>query len=305
MLSFIGTVALASIFQTEIDPQRLKIGTPGEITIKTGDWVDTKSGKRSNLSEFVKQARSHNFVFVGESHDHVVHHQTQADVIEALVKDGREVIVGFEMFTRPNQINLAPFTMGRWSDEKFIEEAQWKTQWGFPYPIYKPIFDQVKANRLPMLALNVPRDWVRTVNRQGLENLQPENKAQIPAVDVSNKDHRSIFTAMVGGHSMPGVNMDNMYAAQCVWDTGMADSAIKYLVGRFGSMSNVPKRIAVVIIAGSGHGSYEQGINWRIKQNTGFETLTLICTEAEKEATVSRGLGDFVFVAPPQPRKAQ
>lgn len=302
MFSLVGTFALASVFQNEVDPQRLKIGRAGEVTIQTGAWVDMASGKRSGLGEFVKQARKHTFIFVGESHDHALHHQTQADVIAALVRDGREVIVGFEMFTRPNQANLAPFTLGKWSDDKFIEEAQWKTQWGFPFPIYKPIFDQVKANRLPMVALNVPREWVRTVSRQGLANLQPENQAQIPAVNVKNKEHRDVFTAMVGGHSMPNVNMDNMYAAQALWDTAMADSAVKYLTGRYLQMSNVPDRIAFVILAGSGHGMYEQGINWRLKQQTGLETLTLICTEAEKETTLSRGIGDFVFVAPPQLR---
>ena len=154
-----------------------------------------------------------------------------------------------------------------------------------------------------MVALNVPRDWVRTVGKGGLKGLTSEQQAQVPTVRTDNADHKKVFDGLMGGHPMTGPQGDNIYAAQCLWDEGMADSALKYIARRYGSVENMPKNTVFVIVAGMGHGLYKQGINWRIKTRTGKDTLTLINVEADKEATVSRGLADYVYVAPAMARK--
>jgi len=275
----------------------------GQANVSPNNWYDLLSGRSSSLDEFVKAADNYRFVFLGESHDDPVHHQIQAKVIEGLVKRGRNVVVGFEMFTRPNQENINRWTLGKWNEDEFIEKSDWKKQWGFPYPLYRPIFDVVKQNRLPMVALNVPRDWVRAVGKGGLKGLTPDQQAQIPAVQTTNASHKEVFNALVGGHPMSGPAADNMYSAQCLWDEGMADTAVKYLANRYGDVKATPKNTVFVIVAGMGHGLYKQGINWRIWKRTGLDTLTLINIEAKDKVQVSRGLGDYVYVAPAFERK--
>ena len=83
----------------------------------------------------------------------------------------------------------------------------------------------------------------------------------------------------------------------------MADTALKYISKRYGSPANLPKNFVFVIVAGMGHGLYKQGINWRIMRRTGMDTLTMINIEGEKAQPVSRGLADFVYVAPSFARK--
>lgn len=278
------------------NPNRLPIGIKGEVKADFG-WTDLRSGHKSSLKEFIKSAEGHTFVFAGELHTQAEHHQVQADIIRGLVEAGREVIVGFEMFTRPNQSSLAPWTQGWWTPEQFVEKADWKGQWGFDFKLYQPIFEATKQYRLPMLALNVPRDWVRSVSRGGIEGLGPERQAEVPKIDVTNKQHRQVFDALMGGHSMAGTQGDNIYAAQVLWDEAMADTAIKYLVRRFGSVDKTPSNVVVVIVAGAGHGMYEQGINWRIKKHTGKECMTVSMSESESPEIVSRGIGDFFYLA--------
>lgn len=273
------------------DPYLLKIGAPGEVTVAMG-YTDMRTGKASNPDEIAAAADGIRFVFVGESHNNPLHHQAQADVVAALVKRGRHVAVGFEMFTRDNQANLDPFSMGYWTDEEFIENANWKKQWGFKYEIYKPIFDVVRQNKLPMAALNVPRDWVRQVSRQGPASLTDEQKKWVPApLNLGNKEHRAVFDALIGGH--PGSGADGMYAGQVTWDTGMANNALDYM-----ATMKSPKSV-MVVVAGAGHTMYGQGINWRIRQRTGEKVLDVTCVDTEKPRTVSLGLGDFVYAAPP------
>lgn len=280
-----------------IDVYRLPIGDSAPIMAKPG--IVDRNGRAATVENIVNAARPFHFVYLGESHDHAEHHKMQAAIIEGLAKAGRNVIVGFEMFTRPVQDNLNGWTLGWWSEDEFIEKSDWKKQWGFDFALYRPIFEAVRSNKLPMVALNVPRDYVRTVSRQGLDALSAEQKAALPLPFRTNPDHKKVFDALTGGHSMgPGVNMDNMYNAQVVWDEGMADSALKYLARKPMSPSTV-----MVVVAGSGHVMYGQGINWRVKQRTGMDGITVTMLEGNEPRQVSKSLGDFIYMAPEQPRK--
>ncbi len=305
-LFFVGTFIQTPVqkpAEVEVNPLQLQVRWKDSMNVTVNNWFDLNSGKQSSLEAFAKQADNYQFVFLGESHDDPVHHQMQANVIDALAKRGRNVIVGFEMFTRPNQENLNAWTLGKESEDDFITNANWKKEWGFPFPLYRPIFNVIKANRIPMVALNVPRAWVSAVGKGGLSALTPEQQAQIPTVLTNNENHKAVFTGLMGGHPMTGPRGDNIYAAQCLWDEGMADTALKYISKRFGSPENMPKNAVFVIVAGMGHGLYKQGINWRIMRRTGMDTLTAIGIEGEKAQSVSRGLGDFVYVSPSFERK--
>lgn len=286
---------IAFVLAQPNDTYRLPIGDASAVLAGLG-VTEMRTGLAATADEVAAAADGLHYVLVGESHDSPDHHRFQAAVIEALVRRGRRVSVGFEMFTRPNQPNLAPFTLGRWSEAEFIERANWKGEWGFPFPIYKPIFDVVRAHRLPMVALNVPRDWVRAVGRGGPGALTLEQADWVGDLDLTNRNHRMIFDSLMGGHPPTGAQGQNIYSAQVLWDEAMAQSAIEAI-----ARSSNPRRV-IVIVAGSGHVMYGQGIGYRITRRTGQPTLTVTCIDSPEPRLVSRSLGDFVFVSPPPPR---
>lgn len=253
-------------------------------------YTDLRSGRASNPAQIAKASRGVQFLVFGESHDSKPHKEGVAEIMRALAADGRTVVLGLEMFTRPNQPNLAPWTMGYWTEEQFQREARWKEEWGFDYSIYKPAFDVVKELRLPMIALNAPRDWVRTVSRQGWDAVSPEIKAQLPPLDTSNRNHRMVFEALMGGHP-PGASLDRIYAAQTLWDTTMADSALKAM-RRWPENHN---RI-MVILAGSGHAMYKQAINYRLMQQAKADSITVIGIDGTESKVVRSSLGDFTLL---------
>lgn len=281
---------LAALLLAQVDPYLLSIN--GEGTVHVGHGLTRTSDSRpATPADVAAAADGLRFVFVGESHDQKAHHELQAQVVEALVARGRDVVVGFEMFTRDNQASLAPWSRDYWTEEQFIENANWKSQWGFDYALYKPIFDVVKQNRLPMVALNVPRDWVRQVGRGGIGVLTEEQRKWVPDPFLGNEGHRAVFTSLMGGHPMTGPQGENIYAAQVTWDEGMATSALDYMATR-------PNTNAVmVVVAGSGHTMYGQGINYRITRKTGERTLGVMCLTADGPREVSKGIADFVFVS--------
>ena len=92
---------------------------------------------------------------------------------------------------------------------------------------------------------------------------------------------------------MTGPQGDNMYAAQVLWDEGMADTAIKW-------MERTPPdpNTIFVVIAGSGHVMYGQGINYRIQRRTKQSGVTIVMGQANGVSKVAKGIGDFVLVTP-------
>lgn len=274
------------------DPLLLKINSAKRVKVEPGKLVDLRTGRTATPADIAAAAANVRYVYLGEEHDNPLHHQMQADVIRALVAAGRDVAVGMEQFQRPVQSALDGWTLGWYTDEEFIAKSDWKKQWGMDYSLYKPIFDAVKENHLPLLGLNIPRDWVRSVGKGGFAALPPDAKTELPAsMSLANKDHREIFWSLMGGHPpMPEAAQENMYSAQVLWDEAMADTAVKYMQTRPSSKS------VIVIVAGSGHVMYRQGINWRVKGRTGDNGITLVMGAESAAREVSQGLGEFFYL---------
>ncbi|MCH7905046.1 MAG: ChaN family lipoprotein [Armatimonadetes bacterium] len=283
-------IALLAAAVLQDDPYTLDIGAPGTVEVRSG-YTRTATGQAATPDDIAAAADGLQYVFVGESHDQLAHHLAQTAIIDALLKRGRDVIVGFEMFTRDNQRNLAPWSVGYWSQDQFIEKSGWETQWGFDYKLYAPIFDAIRIHRLPMVALNVPREWVRSVGREGPGALNSEQREWVPDLFLEDETHRAIFASMMGGHPVTGTQGENIYAAMVTWDEGMARSAIDYMDTRHN------RNAVMVVVAGSGHMMYDRGINYRIKLRSGAESLNITCITASETRSVSRGLADFVFVS--------
>ncbi len=292
-------IALTLALQTpDIDPNQLDLGRKGLVMVKVGSLTDLRTGKVVGATEIADAAESVPFVLLGEQHATVLHQQMEATLIQALVAAGRKVTVGLEMYTRPKQDVLDLWSAGSLSEPDFLDKSDWKTQWGFSYDFYRPVFETVRENHLPLVALNVPRDWVHTVGKSGFDALPTSAKLQLPpSLFLGNTNHRKVFDALMGGHSMAGPSMDQMYAAQVLWDEGMADTALKYKALKPATSSDT-----FVVIAGSGHVMYGQGINFRIDRRKGGKSLSIVMLQSSKPIEVSRGLADYVYVtAPPRP----
>ena len=274
----------------QVDPWLLDIGSKGSVDVSPGVIVETQSGSRSSLDDIAKAAIGRKFVLVGEEHDNPEAHLWQAKVIEALHKSGRSVIVGYEMIQRPEQFALDLWTLGKLTEPQFLEKVKWQTSWGFDFGLYRPIFDVTRKYGLRNVALNVPRDWIRTVGRTGFDSLPEDVRAQVPPLDLSNDNHKAVFNALMGGHP-PG--SPNVYAAQVLWDEAMADSALKYL-----ARTPVNNKTVFVVVAGNGHVMYGQGIGWRLAKRTGEKPLTIVTVSGDEPSKVSRGAGDFVIGVP-------
>ncbi len=274
----------------------LPIGDPRRqyrLTVRPEEIVDTHRRRTVSLQEMIRLLEPATFILIGEQHDNARHHQFQAQAIEGLVQAGRSVIVGMEMFDRTKQYALNLWTLNRLSEAEFIEQSEWKTQWGFDFALYRPIFEVVSRYRLRLVGLNVPRSVVRRTARGGWQSVPEAERMGVPDPDLSVEAHRKLFYALLGGgHPSGQTQNDNFYAAQVVWDTAMADAALRYLE------RTVPSpRLAFVILAGNGHVMYDVGISLRLRMRSNLATRVIVpLLPSEKPIQVQASLGDFVWL---------
>lgn len=274
----------------------LPIGDPRRqylLTVRPGELVDAHRRRPVSLQEMIRLLEPATFILIGEQHDNAQHHQFQAQVIEGLVQAGRSVVVGMEMFDRTKQYPLNLWTLNRLSEAEFIEQSEWKTQWGFDFALYRPIFEVVYRYRLRLAALNIPRAVVRQTARGGWQSVPEAERLGVPDPDLSVEEHRKLFYALLGGGHPTGEQQnDNFYAAQVVWDTAMADAALRYLE------RTVPSpRLAFVILAGNGHVMYDVGISLRLRMRSNLQTRVITpLPPSAQPMQVRASLGDFVWL---------
>jgi len=187
-------------------------------------------------------------VCVGEEHANAQSHYAEWVVIEGLAERaamaGRDVGVGLEMLSRPQQPVLDAYLRGDLDNGEFEKESAWEEHWGWDFAYYRPQLELAKRRGLPLLALNAPRAWTRAVARHGIEGLPPELAKRLPELDLDDADHRAWFEQTMKDH--PHGNPRNVYAAQVVWDETMAESSMRWLGMK------LPGR-QLVVLAGSGH----------------------------------------------------
>jgi uncharacterized iron-regulated protein len=261
---------------------QLSIGDPArrdrEAPLVLDAITDTKTGDVITPDEMVKRLAGVRLLLVGEEHTNMEFHRVQARVVEALVAARRRVRIGLEMYPYTEQRFLDQWRDNRLTEEGFLRLSRWYENWGYHWLYYRDIFLFARDHRVPMFAVNTPREVVSAIRKKGLANLTPEEAAHIPKeIDVDSADHMTFFKASfegaegpVHGSGMPDEMWKNMLSAQATWDATMGYNAVQAL-----RKDASPDSIMVVLV-GSGHVAYGLGIERQARKWFDGPIATLI-----------------------------
>ena len=205
---------------------------------------DLRDSRRVTLADLIPELLTRRIVIVGEQHTDESHHRAQLRVIQALQEAGAKVAVGLEMFRQDSQGALDRWTAGDISPREF--EAIYYDNWNYPWPAYRPIFEYARAQKIPMIGLNVAREITRQVARQGFQSLSEEQRGQLSdvACDI-DEEYMRYIRSVYGAHAHGDMNFTFFCEAQMVWDSAMAVHALGYLKAH--------PDASVVILTGIGH----------------------------------------------------
>lgn len=223
----------------------------------SGEIFDTRQGRPISLDELARSLDGVQVLLLGESHNDMRQKDEQARILDALATIGRTVVLGMEFFNREDTEELELWAGGELTDDELIESVGWYERGSYHFAYTKRILEAARRNGFKIAGLNVPREIVRAVNRGGLDSLNDEQRAQIGEVIVDDSpQHRYLVSRYFGDTvaQMPPAWLENMYAAQCVWDVAMARSI----------QSVLPEQGIVVVVVGSGHVAYDLGIARRL-----------------------------------------
>jgi uncharacterized iron-regulated protein len=288
----------------------LPIGDPArrgrEMPLVLDGITEAVGGELLTPPELAERLDGVGILFVGESHTDMEFHRVQLRVIQELHRRGRTVIVGLEMYPA-----RAQGWLDRWvsddalSEEDFVEQSHWYRSWGYHWNYYRDIFVFARRNRIRMVGVNVPREVVQTVRREGFEALTPGQKALLPArVDAENAEHQRLFRAFFGDEdslhgNMPEPMFRGMFRAQCTWDAAMGWNAVRALEG------SDARDAIVVVLVGSGHVAYGLGAERQARLWFDGRTASLIPVPiADRDApeplgSVRASYADYVWGLPP------
>lgn len=287
---------------------------PGQQQVALEAETEEQSAaiEASDRATILKALGDSQVIYLGERHDSEQDHQAQLEIIQALVEqggaEGKKVAIAFEMFQRPFQSVLDDYSAGKIDAETLRRESEYDERWGFDWALYEPIISYGKAQGLPMLAANTPREITRQVARQGFESLDEAALAQIPPITEINRDnveYRSFVASVFMGHHGHGgasgemdpeamaVAFERFFSAQVLWDETMAETVANF------AQENPDH--TVVVLAGQGHVMHGWGIPDRVARRLGsnLEQTTVLLNPSETMAQGGEGvIADYFWFSP-------
>ena len=250
-------------------PARRSIVKDSDASFGAGTILSSEIKKPVSFEQMLADLSSASVVYVGETHRRVEHHSAQLKVIEALFADKGSISVGMEMFARSYQPVLDNWSDGELTMEELLRQSHWYANWRFDHELYSPILEFVKANRIQLVALNLPFHIPSKIRVGGIEYLADDEKKYLPAeTDTSNTRHREYVESVFNKHGFNSrTRFEDFYMAQCVWEDGMAEAVAQRSAQR-----------PMVVVVGNGHIQYKYGIPDRAHKRDGepFRTIYLV-----------------------------
>lgn len=273
-------------------PSDLDLEAPGPLAanwLKSYEVLDGDTGETVDEASLLDRLKTSRAVYVGEAHPKPQHHAVQLAIIDKLRQLG-PVEIGLEMVQRPFQPALDRY-LASGDEAELLTGAEWKERWGYDFRLYRPIFLYAVTHQIPLRALNARKELTRSVARNGVEALEPELRRDLPELELGLTRHRArlrlVWAQHAGDH---GMAFENFYAAQVVWDESMAESVAQTLKGH-----DAPERM--VVLAGTGHIRYGEGIPSRAKRRGVQGSLTILPMEAQEASLlIGSGAADLIWV---------
>jgi uncharacterized iron-regulated protein len=247
-------------------------------------------GQSPTLHQILDRLPDDRIVYVGETHDRYDHHLVQLEVLKFLHKKYGDVALGVEWFQFPFQRVLDDYVAGRITEAQMLARSGYFDRWRFDYRLYRPIMRYARDNGIPIVALNAPVELTRKIGQDGLASLPEVERKQLPADYASvDETYRKRVRAAFDAHPPQGQRFEHFLEVMQTWDESMAQHVTDAVAAHPGRR--------MVVLAGSGHVMFGDGIPARVEQRAGIRgTRLLVGAEMAGEP----GVADFLVLSQPQ-----
>jgi uncharacterized iron-regulated protein len=302
-MRFVGATRIRLILIAAVLSLGSPSGLPGaqaaesRACVPVGVWVIPGNNKEQDDAPRTLARRE--VVLLGESHDEVEHHRWQLHTIAALSSYRPNMVLGFEMFPRRVQPVLDRWTKGELDESAFLREVDWQQTWGLDPQLYMPLFHFARMHHLPMLALNVDRETIRRVAKQGFAAPGSEREGVGDPAPASSSYRDRLFEsfkAHPAGSEEAKADSDqfsHFVEAQIFRDRAMAEPIAGAL--------RKDRHALIVGIMGRGHVEYGDGVAHQLAALKVTDVATALPWNAGADCPpYGRRIANWLFgLAPP------
>lgn len=246
--------------------------------------IGVEVAKALSLAAIVGKVSDKKIVYAGERHTEYEDHLVQFEIIKGLLKKNGKIAIGMEMFQKPFQGALDDYIGGKISEKEFLKSSDYFRRWGFDYHLYRDILTFARDEKIPVVALNVRKEIVEKVSKNGVDALSEGEKSELPdGMDMTDEDYKKRMKEAFEAHTdSENMSFENFYQSQIIWDETMAQSIDDYL-------KKEPHR-QMVVMAGSGHLTHGSGIPRRTFRRNKLDYAIVL-----SDVPVEKDIADFVL----------
>lgn len=293
------------------DAQTPPTETPTSQTFREGQIIEAKTGRPVSFDQWVADLAPRDVIYLGEEHQNRSHVEAAIRILQALLGQGRQPVLGLEMFGWDGQAGLDRYLADRGAArDDFLREARWEQNWGGAYEDYEPLINLARDRHIPVLALNPPRALVRRVASQGLAlaladpdmgrwGMRDESRSDDPAYQ------KIILEQLRLCHT--GLSDDayqRMYEASVFRDEGMAKTITDHL-RRMQDQAGAQAG-PIVSYTGGGHIQYQLPVPNRVlrkraapvRQTTVYLTAYEPRRAEEIRELIRDSIADYLWLTP-------
>lgn len=260
------------------------------------DWLNSHQpqaiagDRKLSFARFMEELERDRVVFVGEIHDRYDHHLNQLAILQGLHQKNSKLAIGVEWFQQPFQAVIDEFLADKIDENELLRRTDYFDRWRYDYRMLRPIMEYAKANHLPVIALNTPAELTHKISRGGLQALNPDERAQLPAtITPPDESYRHRLEQVFAEHTIDKARLANFMLVQRVWDETMAQNINRFLQPR--------PDWHMVVFSGIGHITHGNGIPQDITDsNPSIKTATVVSSDARD---IQPGLVDYFVLTQP------
>ena len=275
-------------------------GAAASDCVPVGAWVSPGQAGAQPVAaaELLTRLARQSAVLLGESHDNAEHHRWQLQTLTALHALRPNMVLAFEMFPRRVQPVLERWVAGELTEAEFLAAADWRRVWGVDAQLYLPIFHFARMNRVPMVALNVEREFTRAVSAKGFDAVPAEKREGVTRPAAPTAAYLDFLLPIYSAHDRPARDAGKtdrndpaflrFVEGQQVWDRAMAQG--------IASASARQSRPLVVALIGASHLERGFGVPHQLKDLGVANAFWLLPWEHGSDCSrLTTGFADAVF----------
>lgn len=267
----LGLVVLLLTMSIGCAQDRQHLDSDGAGTWQPWQVLNTQTGHILSASDWLKELANYEIVYLGEEHHNQYHIEAAIQILDQLLSDGVQPIIGMEMFGWDGQPALdAYLSKSPLSRSDFLDQVRWSQNWGGAFEDYEPLVSFARDRGLSVRAMNPPRPLIRQIVKTGLAKVRQEPEWARWGMHqediVDDPAYRARIADQIqrchGGGGENEAHFRTMYEASMARDEGMAKTLAAALneVRRDTHTS----RTIIVSYTGGGHIQYNLPVPVRV-----------------------------------------